>query len=169
MGTTIVKPKRKKNFVNNADLLQEVIKSKDNFIANPAAGRGQAMTRTLVNMLIVMVDKFAQKRNWGSYSYLDELKQNAILTLCEKWDQYDHVKYSDNPNPFAYYTSIIQNSFRGQVLKEKKPQKIRDAILKSKGYTPSFSQQLDDEANLAYAEVQAEQVTHVEHDSEPDA
>jgi hypothetical protein len=130
---------RGKFFVSNAELLQEVIKSKGRLRENPAL-MASAMTARLAEMLMLMVEKYSTKHNFSGYSYLDEMKGDALSNLCNKWHKFDEVNYT---NPFAYYTQIIHTCFLGSLGKEKKVQKIRDRILVSHGRTPSMGAQVD--------------------------
>lgn len=159
---TPVKPtraKKPKHFLNNRDLLNEVILSKQRLVDNPSLGYGGAMTRNLTRMFILLVDKFASKNNWSQYSYIEELKGQALVNLCDKWHMFDPNRNPEYPNPFAFYTAVVQNSFRGQILKEKKPQKIKDALLVSMGLTPSYGAQLDGEDSSDYYAYQREKST----------
>jgi hypothetical protein len=54
---------------------------------------------------------------------------------------------SKGNNPFSYYTTILSNSFTGVLNQEKKNQRIRDGLLEQAGSMPSYSRQLDDEAD----------------------
>lgn len=129
-------------FVRNADLIVEIRLSKQ---ALAAAGKGASpaehMTPKLARMLMTMVNRYADKPNWVKYTYLDELKQFAIMSLCMLWHKYDETR--PNPNPFAYYTTVITNCFKQQIHKEKLPQKIKDAMLVEAGMTPSYGSQLE--------------------------
>ena len=143
--------KRKKNtntksfYISNADLLAEIIESKRLYAQSNQHDKtpSQFMTPKLVDMLTQLVERYSSAPNWKNYTYLDELKAEAIVNLCEKWDMFD--ENHENPNPFSYYTTIITNSFRGQLTREKRPQKVKDSILKDMGLNPSYSTQIEDE------------------------
>lgn len=167
---TPVKPvrvKKPKHFLNNRDLLNEVILSKERLVENPSLGYGGAMTRNLTRMFMLLVDRFASKNNWSQYSYIEELKGQALVNLCDKWHMFDPNRNPEYPNPFAFYTAVIQNSFRGQILKEKKPQKIKDAILVSMGMTPSYGAQLDGEEGSSYYDFQRGKATNDSTEDKP--
>lgn len=141
----VKKPRAKKqrntsrDFVNNAMLLEEIIKSKARLAEDPGM-KLDAMTKELTRMLNIMVFRYSNKPSFIGYSYKDEMCADALLNLCAKWDKFDENRFT---NAFAYYTTLIHNCFLGTLAKEKKQARIRDAILESRGMTPSFGRQMD--------------------------
>jgi hypothetical protein len=91
---------------------------------------------------------FIARRNGKVYltgnTYLDEMKNQALLQLSQIGLQFDESR-SDTPNPFAYYTAAITNSFTRVLNIEKKNQNIRDDLLTMHGATPSYTRVTDDE------------------------
>lgn len=100
------------------------------------------MTRKLADMIVKLVDKFSMRYNWRGYTYVDEMRSQAGLQLAMMALKFDEHRTN---NPFAYYTMIIDNAFKGVLNSERKNQKIRDDILIMHGATPSSTRQLDDE------------------------
>jgi hypothetical protein len=98
-----------------------------------------AITTKLAKMFILMVNKYAQRGNWRGYTYLDEMKGQALLQLSQMCLQFDEYK---SDNPFSYYTASISNSFTRVFNLEKKNQDLRDDLLVESGASPSFSRQL---------------------------
>lgn len=98
-----------------------------------------SITDKLAKMFILMVNKYAQRSNWRGYTYLDEMKGQALLQLAQMGLQFDEMQ---SDNPFAYYTMSLQNSFTRVLLLEKKNQDLRDDLLIDSGASPSFSRQL---------------------------
>ena len=98
------------------------------------------MTNNLAKMFMEIVKKFSQKGNWRGYTYIDEMRSQALLQLSQIGLQFDEDR-SNIPNPFAYYTAAINNSFTRILNIEKKNQCIRDDILESYGATPSYTRQ----------------------------
>ena len=96
------------------------------------------ITENLGRMFIKLSEKYAQKSNWRGYSYLDEMKGQAILQLSQIGLQFDESK---SENPFAYYTATLTNSFTRILNIEKKNQGIRDDLLEINGLTPSMTRQ----------------------------
>lgn len=98
-----------------------------------------SITNKLAKMFILMVNKYAQRGNWRGYTYLDEMKGQALLQLAQMGLQFDE---SQSDNPFSYYTMSLQNSFTRVLNLEKKNQDLRDDLLIDSGASPSFSRQL---------------------------
>jgi hypothetical protein len=90
---------------------------------------------------------FVARRNGTIYltgnSYLEEMKSQALLQLSQVGLQFDESR-SDQPNPFAYYTQTITNSFMRILHVEKKNQTIRDDMLIMHDSSPSWTRQTDD-------------------------
>jgi len=76
-------------------------------------------------------------------TYIDEMKSQALLQLSQVGLQFDESR-SETPNPFAYYTQTITNSFMRILNIEKKNQTIRDDILIMHGSSPSWTRQTED-------------------------
>lgn len=98
-----------------------------------------SITNKLAKMFILMTNKYAQRSNWRGYTYLDEMKGQALLQLSQMGLQFDELQ---SDNPFSYYTMSLQNSFTRVLNLEKKNQELRDDLLIDSGASPSFSRQL---------------------------
>jgi hypothetical protein len=108
------------------------------------------ITEGLGKMFIKLSERYAQRSNWRGYTYIEEMKGQAILQLSQIGLQFDESK---SENPFAYYTAAVTNSFTRILNIEKKNQNIRDDILEEAGLTPSSTRQNQHE----YAEETARQ------------
>lgn len=120
---------RKVQYLSNRNLLEEISKSKAQ----------DKPTRTLVDMMMKMVERYSTKGNFRGYSYLDDMKSEALVHLTSSWHKFDETKSS---NPFAYYSTIITNAFVRVLNAEKKSQDIRDDLLEMAGKDPSYSRQM---------------------------
>lgn len=120
---------RKVQYLSNKNLLTEISKSKAQ----------DKPTRTLVDMMMKMVDRYSTKGNFRGYSYLDDMKSEALVHLVNAWHKFDETKSN---NPFAYYSTIITNAFVRVLNAEKKSQDIRDDLLEIAGKDPSYSRQM---------------------------
>lgn len=109
------------------------------------------MTNKLGKMMMLLVNRYGQRPNWRNYTYLDEMKSRALLQLSAAGLQFDESR-SDVPNPFAYYTVMIQNAFTCVLNTEKKNQNIRDDILIMSGVSPSMTRQIDNELEQRLAQ-----------------
>jgi hypothetical protein len=108
------------------------------------------ITEELGKMYLMLAERYAQRSNWRGYTYVDEMKGQAILQLSQIGLQFDESK---SENPFAYYTAAVTNSFTRVLNIEKRNQNIRDDMLEENGLTPSFTRQNQQE----YAEETARQ------------
>lgn len=104
------------------------------------------ITEKLATMFLMMVNRYSSRGNWRSYTYLEEMKGNAIISLCAGGLQFDESKSS---NPFSFYTTVITNAFTGYLLIERKNQNIRDDLLEMNGLNPSFTRQYANSYNFA--------------------
>lgn len=96
------------------------------------------ITENLGRMFIKLSERYAQRSNWRGYTYIDEMKGQAVLQLSQVGLQFDESK---SENPFAYYTAAVTNSFTRILNIEKKSQNIRDDLLEEAGLTPSLTRQ----------------------------
>ncbi len=108
------------------------------------------ITENLGRMFLKLSERYAQRSNWRGYTYVEEMKGQAILQLSQIGLQFDESK---SENPFAYYTAAVTNSFTRVLNIEKKMQNIRDDMLEENGLTPSLTRQYQHE----YAEETARQ------------
>jgi hypothetical protein len=110
------------------------------------------ITEELGKMFIKLSERYAQRSNWRGYTYIEEMRGQAILQLSQIGLQFDESK---SENPFAYYTAAVTNSFTRILNIEKKNQNIRDDMLVEHGLTPSSTRQHAHE----YAEETARQAS----------
>ena len=96
------------------------------------------ITENLGRMFIKLAERYAQRSNWRGYTYVEEMKGQAILQLSQMGLQFDESK---SENPFAYYTAAVTNSFTRILNLEKTAQNIRDDLLEEHGLTPSMTRQ----------------------------
>ncbi len=100
------------------------------------------VTATLANMYIKLVERYSQRSNWRGYTYIDEMRGQALLQLTQVGLQFNEDK---SDNPFAYFTAVVNNSFTRVLNTEKKNQGLRDDLLESIGQSPSWTRQLEHE------------------------
>ena len=96
------------------------------------------ITENLGKMYIKLSERYAQRSNWRGYTYIEEMRGQAVLQLSQIGLQFDESK---SENPFAYYTAAVTNSFTRVLNLEKKNQNIRDDLLEIAGLTPSLTRQ----------------------------
>lgn len=131
------KAKRKRksnNYLNNKDLLAEVIKSKE---------EGE-MSKKLAHMLTLLCARYAKKPNYANYSYNEDMQAYAMLSLVKTWYKFNPEK---SDNPFAFYTQCIYHSFIQYLNLEKKQRDIRDMTLIEQGKNPSYTYQMSQQGS----------------------
>lgn len=96
------------------------------------------ISENLGMMFLKLADRYAQRSNWRGYTYVSEMKGQAILQLTQIGLQFDESK---SENPFSYYTAAVTNSFTRVLNIEKKNQNIRDDLLEVAGLAPSLTRQ----------------------------
>jgi hypothetical protein len=135
------KAKKPKNYLNNKDMLAELRKSK----------KDGNMTRELTNMIMLLVRRYAEHPWFVNYTYNDDMRSFALLTVVKFWDRFDFDKSN---NPFAYFTQIIKRAFQQYKIQEKKHRTIRDLLLVEHGETPSYTFMNDyDEDNYHFSKM----------------
>ena len=100
------------------------------------------ISNRLALMFMKLVERYSQRANWRGYTYVDEMRSQALLQLSAVGLQFDE---SRSDNPFAYYTVTVSNAFTRILNLEKRCQNIRDDILIQNGVTPSMTRQLQNE------------------------
>ena len=109
---------------------------------NPSTGK---ITNKLGTMFLKLVERFSHKANWRGYTYVDEMRGQALVQLSQVGLQFNEAK---SENPFAYYTAAVINSFTRVLNLEKRNQTIRDDILIDSGHLPSYSRQIKHEDEM---------------------
>lgn len=125
-------PVKKKNYLNNKDLLAAVMKSKEQ----------GSMTNLLAHMIQTLCKRYAKKGNFANYSYNDDMQGYAMMMVVKTWNAFDPKKSS---NPFAFFTQCIKNSFIQFLNVEKRQRNIKNDMLIDSGLNPSYSYQIDHE------------------------
>lgn len=103
------------------------------------------ITNKLGTMFLKLVERYSHRANWRGYTYVDEMRGQALVQLSQIGLQFDESK---SDNPFAYYTAVVNNSFTRVLNIEKRNQNIRDDILIEQGHLPSFSRQIAHEEEI---------------------
>jgi len=110
------------------------------------------MTPKLAGMVMMLVERISRKGNYRGYSYLEDMKGSALLHLADVALKFNESK---GDNPFAFYTTIINHSFKGLLNNEKKQRTIRDELMMAEGYSPSHNTIIEHEMKERAAELAA--------------
>ena len=103
------------------------------------------ITNSLGTMFLKLVERYSHRANWRGYTYVDEMRGQALVQLSQVGLQFNEAK---SDNPFAYYTAAVNNSFTRVLNLEKRNQNIRDDILIEQGHLPSYSRQIAHEEEM---------------------
>jgi len=98
------------------------------------------ITNRLALMFMKLVERYSQRGNWRGYSYIDEMRSQALLQLSVMGLKFNEAR---SDNPFAYYSVMVGNAFTHVLNLEKRNQSIRDDMLVMHGVTPSMTRQID--------------------------
>lgn len=104
---------------------------------------------TLARMYMKLCERYSMRGNWRGYTYVDEMRGQALLQLTQIGLQFNEAK---SQNPFAYYTAAINNSFTRVLNLEKRSQNIRDDLLEEEGLDPSWTRTFNAEWEASVAE-----------------
>ena len=103
------------------------------------------ITNKLGTMFLKLVERYSHRANWRGYTYVDEMRGQALVQLSQIGLQFNEAK---SDNPFAYYTAAVNNSFTRILNLEKRNQMIRDDILIEQGHLPSYGRQIKHEEEM---------------------
>ena len=101
---------------------------------------GGKLTNRLASQFMLLVERYSQKGNWRGYTYLDDMKGQALVQLIDAALKFDEGM---SDNPFSYYTMIITNCFRGILNSEKRVSDIKNKIMVESGYSATFEKQAE--------------------------
>jgi len=128
------------------------------------------ITNKLGAMFLKLCERYSLRSNWRGYSYIDEMRGQALIQLTQIALQFDESK---SQNPFAYYTAAVTNSFTRVLNVEKRQRDIRDDLLQEAGQTPSWTRQAEHiekvkaEVERALALKEAEKAEKDKEEKEP--
>lgn len=120
------KKKKKKNYINNKDMLVEVKTSLE---------QGY-MTEKLGKMMMLLTKRYSSQGCYSGYTYVDDMESYALMTVCKAWKSFNPEK---SDNPFAYFTQTIKRAFWQYLEQEEKSRDIRDEMMMSRGELPSHT------------------------------
>ncbi len=132
-----------KHFVQNEDgSWREVLRShwKGDLVTGDFDVDHGQITNRLGAMFLKLCERYSLRSNWRGYSYVDEMRGQALIQLTQIALQFDEGK---SQNPFAYYTAAVTNSFTRVLNVEKRQRDIRDDMLQESGQMPSWTRQME--------------------------
>lgn len=127
------------------------------------------LTNEIGRMFQVLCEKIGMQPNYRGYSFLEEMKGDALFQLTKNALLFDEgriaIEYNNELdmgttshngwyiptvqlNPFAYYTTIVNHAFKAVLNSEKKNREIRDDLLEESGYDPSNTRIIEYEMKM---------------------
>jgi len=97
-------------YLNNKDFLTEMVRWKDQGYKKP-------IPDTIASFFIGIVSGIASKTNFSGYTYIEDMKSEALEHCVKYADRFDPEK---SKNPFGYFSQIAWNAFLQTIKKEKK-------------------------------------------------
>ena len=107
------------NYLNNDKLITEIKKYKESGIKTEELGK----------MLLLLAKRYSDKGSFSGYTWKDDMRCDAVMT-CLKY-LHNFNPYIENPNPFAYFSRVIHNSFLNYIARQKTHSKIKDICYKN--------------------------------------
>ena len=120
------------NYINNESLLKELKIYFDEGIQTEELGR----------MFLLLAKKYSDRGSFSGYSWKDDMVCEAVYTCLKYMHNFDVEM--ETPNPFAYFSRIIHNSFLTYIRKQKTHSKIKDICYKNIDFIMS-NDEIDDE------------------------
>jgi hypothetical protein len=122
-------PRKKRNYVNNAEFLEAMIKYKK--AVREAEDSGEDPPRIpnyIGECLYQIANRLAYKPNFINYTYRDDMIADGLENAIMCVNNFDPEKSS---NPFAYFTQVIWFAFIRRIHKEKKQTYIRHKVMEN--------------------------------------
>jgi len=114
---------KKKNYVNNKDLLAALIEYGDKCKEAENCGEKNPQVPDYIGKCIMMISqRLATRPNFSGYMYKDEMISDGIENCLQYIHNFNPEK---SQNPFAYFTQIIWYAFLRRISKEKKQMYIK--------------------------------------------
>lgn len=114
------------DYMTNKEFLAEIV-------ACQLDGR---VSNKLGSMFMMLATRYATKPNFSGYSYKDEMIAAGVLACVAGYNKFNTDR---GTNAFAFFTSVVHNSFLQILNKEKRQQDIRDQILVDEDLNPSHN------------------------------
>lgn len=119
----------KRNYVNNPEFLDAIVKYKKQ--CQEAEDSGDDLPRVpnyIGECIYQIANRLATKPNFSGYTYKDEMISDGLENAIQALNNFDPEK---SKNPFAYFTQIIWYAFLRRIEKEKKQLYIQHKVTES--------------------------------------
>ncbi len=114
---------KKRNYVNNKDLLDSLIVYRNLCAEAAAAEEPKPKVPEYIGKCIYLIaTRLATRPNFSGYSYKEDMVSDGIENCLQYIHNFNPEK---SQNPFAYFTQIIWYAFLRRIQKEKKQMYIK--------------------------------------------
>ena len=114
---------KKKNYVNNKDLLAALIEYKSKCVEAEESGEKNPQVPDYIGKCIMLIaQRLSTRPNFSGYMYKEEMVSDGIENCLQYIHNFNPEK---SQNPFAYFTQIIWFAFLRRIQKEKKQTYIK--------------------------------------------
>ena len=121
--------KVKRNYVNNPEFLEAIIKYKKDCAEAEDQGDDEPRIPNYIGECIYKIaTRLASKPNFSGYQYKDDMISDGLENAIQALGNFDPEKSS---NPFAYFTQIIWYAFLRRIEKEKKQLYIKHKVIEN--------------------------------------
>ncbi len=120
---------QKREYVNKEELYNSIVERKRLIKEAELDGKPKpAITRYQAECIIKIAHKYVNRPGFFSYSFKDEMIQDAILNGIKYFDSFDPER---STQPFSYITASVHNTFVQRILKERKQTYVRQQLIKN--------------------------------------
>jgi DNA-directed RNA polymerase specialized sigma24 family protein len=99
--------------------------------------------RAIAEAILLIANNIARKANFSQYTWIDEMKGDAILQCIERCHKFDVNR--PERNPFWYLSRICENAFIERLKQEKKQSRVKYSLVVNCLDDEFFDIQDDDE------------------------
>lgn len=118
--------------INNIPVAEKTLKEEEREKAFLKTKTKTYCTKRLGEIVVLTVDRVATQTKFRHYTYLDDMKAEAIYQSIKGIIKFSLLKVNDagqKSSSFSYLTQIITNAFRQILKKEKKNREIKDQAI----------------------------------------
>lgn len=125
------------NYLDNEEMLKAILDYKEKCRKAKEEGREKPqMSDYLGRKLSLIADGLAKRYNFSGYSFVDEMKLDAIENCILYFDSFNPNKVNPKTgkkydNPHAYFTMVTWHAFVRRILKEKKQFVLKHRVLQN--------------------------------------
>ena len=112
------KTKKRNHYVDNKKFHAEIIEYKKQIAYAQEHGLEKPRVSEYIGKCIWLItENLAKKPRFMNYSFIDEMKSDAIENCFMYFDNFDPIRFN---NPFSYFTQVTKFAFLRRIGKEEK-------------------------------------------------